>query len=192
MQHENIPNTHVSAYCRKSLWSTLTCNKHENSEVLCSIHNKSPYEMFEDSRLQIHVTLNEIWLYESDPNAPSTWSEPGGKQWQRSIRGRRDWDVELGPCAVIQQLRSVAFVWETKRPHADNSRSLIDRQVSCFPRSSIKFQGHTGQNITDFDPNWAFPDYRPVAAFKSLRFALFIDSLNQLQFVGCCYVYWWQ
>ena len=43
----------------------------------------------------------------------------------------------------------------------------------CFPRSFIKFQGHTGQNITDFDPNWAFPDYRPVAAFKSLRFALF-------------------
>ena len=37
-----------------------------------------------------------------------------------------------------------------------------------FPRSSIKFQGHTGQNITDFDPNWAYPDYRMVAAFKSL------------------------
>ena len=43
----------------------------------------------------------------------------------------------------------------------------------CFPRSFIKFQGLTVQNITDFDPNWAFPDYRPVAAFKSLRFALF-------------------
>ena len=43
----------------------------------------------------------------------------------------------------------------------------------CFPRSSIKFQGHTVQNITDFDPNWAFLDYRPVVAFKSLRFALF-------------------
>ena len=42
----------------------------------------------------------------------------------------------------------------------------------CFPRSSIKFQGHTVQNTNDFDPNWAFPDYRPVAAFKSLRFAL--------------------
>ena len=42
----------------------------------------------------------------------------------------------------------------------------------CFPRTFIKFEGHTGQNITDFDPNWAFPDYRPVAAFKSLRFAL--------------------
>ena len=46
----------------------------------------------------------------------------------------------------------------------------------CFPRSSIKFQGHTGHNITDFDPNWAFPDYRPVAAFKSLRFALFPEN----------------
>ena len=46
----------------------------------------------------------------------------------------------------------------------------------CFPRSSIKYQGHTGQNITDFDPNWAFPDYRPVAAFKSLRSALLINE----------------
>ena len=85
---------------------------------------------------QFYVTLNEIWLNESDPNAPSTWSEPGGKQWQRSIRGRRNWDVELGPCAVIRHLRSVAFVWETKRPQADNSRSLIDRQVSCYTIAS--------------------------------------------------------
>ena len=28
-----------------------------------------------------------------------------------------------------------------------------------FPRSSIKFQGHTGQTITDFDPNCAFQDF---------------------------------
>ena len=25
-------------------------------------------------------------------------------------------------------------------------------------RSSVKFQGHTGQQIADLDPNWAFPD----------------------------------
>ena len=43
----------------------------------------------------------------------------------------------------------------------------------CFPRSSTKFQGHTVQNITDFDTNWAFPDYRLATAFKSLRCALF-------------------
>ena len=50
--------------------------------------------------------------------------------------------------------------------------SIVDVPY-CFSRSYVKFQGHTGQNITDFDPNWAFPDYRPVAAFKSPRFALF-------------------
>ena len=27
-----------------------------------------------------------------------------------------------------------------------------------FPRSSIKFQGHKGQKVADFDPNWAFPE----------------------------------
>ena len=53
----------------------------------------------------------------------------------------------------------------------------------CFPRSSVKFQGHTVQNITDFDPNWVFPDYRPVAAFKSLRFAL-LFSCTHAGYVG--------
>ena len=61
----------------------------------------------------------------------------------------------------------------------------------CFPRSSIKFQGHTGQNVTDFDPNWAFSDYRPVAAFKSLRFALLTAGymLALLAAVVCWEVY---
>ena len=27
-----------------------------------------------------------------------------------------------------------------------------------FSGSSVQFQGHTGQKIVDFDPNWAFPD----------------------------------
>ena len=59
----------------------------------------------------------------------------------------------------------------------------------CFLRSSIKFQGHTGQNITDFDPNWAFPDYRPVAAFKSLRFALFnyVSEIPAYPSRCCCH-----
>ena len=55
----------------------------------------------------------------------------------------------------------------------------------CFQGSSIKFQGHTGQNITDFDPNWAFPDYRPVAAFKSLRFALFFLVKWKIWRISC-------
>ena len=61
----------------------------------------------------------------------------------------------------------------------------------CFPRSSIKFQGHTVLNITDFDPNWAFPDYRPVAAFKSLRFALFFQIIvNQNHEVNMALLGW--
>ena len=52
--------------------------------------------------------------------------------------------------------------------------SSIEEVPYCFSMSSVKFQGHTGQNITHFDPNWPFPDYRPVAAFKSLRFASFV------------------
>ena len=92
----------------------IDIHKHENSEVIYSNRNKFPKEMSGNSRLQKHgkhvnrfpndqmyrlnisykqfyITLNEIWLYESDPNAPSTCSEPGGKQWQHSIRGWRNW-----------------------------------------------------------------------------------------------------
>ena len=65
-----------------------------------------------------------------------------------------------------------------------------------FPRSSIKFQGHTVQNITDFDPNWAFPDYRPVAAFKSLRFALLMlkphDTHNDATGVSLLIMFLWK
>ena len=34
----------------------------------------------------------------------------------------------------------------------------IEEVPYCFPMSSIKFQGHTGQKIANFDLNWAFPD----------------------------------
>ena len=28
----------------------------------------------------------------------------------------------------------------------------------CFSKLSVKFPGHTGRKIDDFDPKWAFPD----------------------------------
>ena len=46
----------------------------------------------------------------------------------------------------------------------------IEEVPYCFPRSSIEFQGHTGWKIDDLDQIWAIT--RPVAAIKSLRFAL--------------------
>ena len=36
--------------------------------------------------------------------------------------------------------------------------SCLEEIPYCFWRSSIKFQGHTGKKIDNFDPNWAFPD----------------------------------
>ena len=34
--------------------------------------------------------------------------------------------------------------------------SNLEEVPYSFSRSSIKFQGHTGQEIVDFDPNWVF------------------------------------
>ena len=36
--------------------------------------------------------------------------------------------------------------------------SNIEEVPYCFSRSSVKFEGHTGQKIAVFDLNWAFPD----------------------------------
>ena len=37
-----------------------------------------------------HLTsIQVIWLYERNPNVPSACREPGGKQWQHSIRGSK-------------------------------------------------------------------------------------------------------
>ena len=46
--------------------------------------------------------FNEIWLCESDPNAPSICGERGGKQWQHSIRvwaycGQHQWVIPSRP-----------------------------------------------------------------------------------------------
>ena len=36
--------------------------------------------------------------------------------------------------------------------------SSIEEVPYCLSRSSVKFQGHTGRKISNFDPNWAFLD----------------------------------
>ena len=36
--------------------------------------------------------------------------------------------------------------------------SPVEEVPYCFSRSSVKFQGHPGQKIADFDPNRVFPD----------------------------------
>ena len=36
--------------------------------------------------------------------------------------------------------------------------SSIEEVPYCFPRSSVKLQGHTALKIVKINPNWAFPD----------------------------------
>ena len=36
--------------------------------------------------------------------------------------------------------------------------SSIEEVPYCLSRSSVKFQGHSGRKISNFDPNWAFLD----------------------------------
>ena len=50
--------------------------------------------------------------------------------------------------------------------------SSIEEVPHCFSRSSIKFQGHTGLKIVEFDPNWALPDCN--------------SSLNSPMAMKCC------
>ena len=56
----------------------------------------------------------------------------------------------LTPVWIHQLLRMMHKAW-----------SSIEDVLYCFSRPSVKFQGHTGQTIVDFDPNWAFPDCNP-------------------------------
>ena len=52
----------------------------------------------------------------------------------------------------------------------------------CFPRSSIKFQGHTVQNITNFDPNWAF---RTICWLQLSNPSDLPCSRSSVKFQGC-------
>ena len=66
--------------------------------------------------------------------------------------------------------------------------SSIEEVPYCFSRSYVKLQGHKALKIIDFDPNWSFPDYRRVAAFKSLRFALLCSKFSS-PWLGEAYIH---
>ena len=52
------------------------------------------------------------------------------------------------------------------------SLMLLRRGALFFPRSSVKFQGHTALKIVEFDLDWAFPDCN--------------SSLNSPMAMKCC------
>ena len=83
-----------------------------------------------------------------------------GRTWQKSPILTR-----------IERFRTVTPVWIHWWLWNDAESLKQHRRCPyCFSRSCVKFQGHTGQKITDFDLNWAFPDcnsiLNPPMAFK--------------------------
>ena len=46
--------------------------------------------------------------------------------------------------------------------------SNIGEAPYCFSRSFVKFEGHKGQKIADFDPSWAFETVTPVSIHPCL------------------------
>ena len=59
----------------------------------------------------------------------------------------------------IERFRTVTPVWiHWWLWNSLQSLKWHRRGALLFARSSIKFQGHTGEKIANFDPNWAFLD----------------------------------
>ena len=68
------------------------------------------------------------------------------------LKNRRFWP-KLGVSGLLFQ-----FEFTNGYQMMHKAWSKIEEVPYSFSRPSIKFQGHTGQNISNFDPNWAFPD----------------------------------
>ena len=73
-------------------------------------------------------------------------------QGRTAKKNRRFWP-KLGVSRLQLQLEFTDFYEILHK-----AWSIIEEVPYCFSRSSIKFQGHIGQKIVDFDQNWAFPD----------------------------------
>ena len=71
------------------------------------------------------IILNEISLYKSDRNAPNTYSEPGGKQWQHSIRGWRNF-IEFRSYTPLAKSNGQYFNTKITIMHSFNLHDLVD------------------------------------------------------------------
>ena len=89
----------------------------------------------------------------------------------------------------IECIRTVTPVWIHKWLWNDLQsfhQSSIKEVPYCFSRLSIKFQGHTGQKIANFDPNWAFLDCN--SSFNSPMGLKWCTKLDVVQ-KRCPFVY---
>ena len=73
------------------------------------------------------------------------------------LRGQRSSSQRSKPNLAVSRLKpQFEFTYDDEMMH--KAWCCLGEKPYSFPRSCVKFQGHTGQKIADFDPNWAFPD----------------------------------
>ena len=141
---------------------------------------------FQGHTAQKIVEFDPNWAF---PDSNSSLNTPMAKKWCTKL------EVALERCPIVFQgypsnfkvtrlkklsnltqigrFRTVTQVW-IHRWLWNVAQSLKQqrRDALLFSKVIQQISRSHGTNITDFDPYWAFPDYRPVAAFKSLRFVL--------------------
>ena len=86
------------------------------------------------------------------------------------IRGQRSRSQRSRPNLTVSGLLlQLELTYDDEMMHI---ACCIGEVPYCFSRSSIKFQGHTGLKIVEFDLDWAFPDCN--------------SSLNSPMAMKCC------
>ena len=146
---------------------------------------------------QFYFTLNGIWLCESDPNNPSTCSEPGGKQWQHSIQGwcnLLDLDGHHRGCLnnpIFSNLELCAECWALFMCHHKLWPKSVGHHFS-FLNSSWGLTGgkhHKKIIIVIFTfviQNLTIPGYSPYILFYSCLFSILRNNwLHHTLFCGC-------
>ena len=137
---------------------------------------------FQDHTAKKNADLDPNWAF---PDCNSSLNSPMATKWCTELF-KKKWSTELGVawkgCPIVFQSHLSNFkVYCFSRNHrfwpelgvsglllqfdftdgyemTHKAWSSIEEVPYCFSRSSVKFQGHTGQTIIDFNLNWAFPD----------------------------------
>ena len=68
----------------------------------------------------------------------------------------------------------------------DKAWSSVEEVPYYFSRSSIKIQGHTGDKIADFEPNWVFPDCNS-SLNSPMVFEMMHEAWSSIKKLSCCF-----
>ena len=76
------------------------------------------------------------------------------------VRSQRSRSQTSTPNLAVYGLLTQVWIhiWQWNHAHSWKQHRRGTLLPYCFSRSSVKFQGHMGQKVADFDPNLGFPE----------------------------------